>query len=73
MRERGRRIVERIDVLDVVPLGPPVEDVPITVLWPRSRNLAPKVRVVVDALVDAFRPVPPWDLNWPASNRTQHC
>ncbi|RQQ51243.1 LysR family transcriptional regulator [Burkholderia stagnalis] len=56
----------RDGTLDVVPLGAPVEDVPITALWPRSRTLAPKVRVVVDALVDAFRPVPPWDLNWPA-------
>ncbi|MBN3817724.1 LysR family transcriptional regulator [Paraburkholderia sp. Se-20369] len=56
----------RDGTLDVVPLSAPVEDMPVTALWPRSRNLAPKVRVVVDALVDAFQPVPPWDLNWPA-------
>jgi DNA-binding transcriptional LysR family regulator len=42
--------------LEVVPLPTPAEDVPITALWPRSRDLAPKVRVVVDALVDAFTP-----------------
>jgi DNA-binding transcriptional LysR family regulator len=52
--------------LDVVPIAAPVEDLPITALWPRSRALAPKVRVVVDALVDAFQPIPPWDQVWPA-------
>ncbi|MCW6506419.1 LysR substrate-binding domain-containing protein [Lichenifustis flavocetrariae] len=40
--------------LEVVPIATPAEDVPITALWPRSRDLAPKVRVVVDALVEAF-------------------
>lgn len=42
--------------LEVVPIATPAEDVPITALWPRSRDLAPKVRVVVDALVKAFMP-----------------
>ncbi|HEY0198463.1 MAG TPA: LysR family transcriptional regulator [Rhodanobacter sp.] len=42
--------------LEVVPISTPAEDVPISALWPRSRNLAPKVRVVVDALVEAFGP-----------------
>jgi DNA-binding transcriptional LysR family regulator len=27
---------------------------------PRSRNLAPKVRVFVDFLASRFRPSPPW-------------
>ena len=45
--------------LEVVPIPTPAEDVPITALWPRSRDLAPKVRVVVDALVEAFMPTPP--------------
>lgn len=40
--------------LEVVPIATPAEDAPITALWPRSRDLAPKVRVVVDALVEAF-------------------
>lgn len=40
--------------LEVTPIPTPAEDAPITALWPRSRNLAPKVRAVVDALVDAF-------------------
>lgn len=43
--------------LEVVQIATPVEDVPITTLWPRSRDLAPKVRVVVDALVEAFRSI----------------
>lgn len=47
--------------LEVVPIPTPAEDVPIAALWPRSRDLAPKVRVVVDALVEAFIPTPPWE------------
>lgn len=47
--------------LEVVPIPVPAEDVPITALWPRSRDLAPKLRAVVDALVEAFTPMPPWD------------
>ena len=47
--------------LEVVPIPTPVEDVPMTALWPRSRDLAPKVRVVVDALVEAFTPTHPID------------
>lgn len=42
--------------LEVVPIPTPTEDVPITALWPRSRDLAPKVRAVVDALIEAFKP-----------------
>ncbi|UGV28480.1 LysR family transcriptional regulator [Rhodopseudomonas boonkerdii] len=34
---------------------------PIHVLWPHARGLPPKVRVVVDELVEHFLPVPPWD------------
>lgn len=29
-------------------------------LYPKSRNLAPKVRVFVDFLVSHFQPIPPW-------------
>lgn len=39
----------------------PVEAVEIMALWPRTRDLSPKVRVTIDALADAFLPVPPWD------------
>lgn len=34
---------------------------PIHAVWPRTRHLAPKVRVVVDELVKRFTPRPPWE------------
>lgn len=34
---------------------------PIHVIWPRSRLVAPKVRVVIDELVARFIPQPPWN------------
>ena len=37
------------------------EDMPIHVLWPRVRDVTPKVRVVVDELVLRFLPTPPWN------------
>jgi DNA-binding transcriptional LysR family regulator len=37
-----------------------VENFPVHALWPKTRSVAPKVRVVVDALVERFSP-PPWD------------
>ncbi|PKU22904.1 LysR family transcriptional regulator [Telmatospirillum siberiense] len=51
----------RLGRLEVVPILTPPDDVPISAIWPRSRDLSPKVRVVVDALVAAFMPIPPWD------------
>lgn len=38
-----------------------VEEFDVYALWPRTRDLAPKIRVVVDELVSRFSPVPPWD------------
>lgn len=35
---------------------------PIHALWPHARHMAPKVRVVVDELVNRFLPEPPWDM-----------
>ena len=58
--------------LEVVPIATPAEDVPITALWPRSRDLAPKIRAVVDALVAAFLPVPPWDGEALSAGRYAH-
>jgi DNA-binding transcriptional LysR family regulator len=37
------------------------EPTSIHALWPRARDLAPKVRVVVDELVRRLSPTPPWD------------
>ncbi|TCV93518.1 LysR substrate-binding domain-containing protein [Biostraticola tofi] len=47
--------------LTVLTLSIPSADLPITALWPRSRDLAPKVRVIGDALVSQFVPLTPWD------------
>jgi DNA-binding transcriptional LysR family regulator len=47
--------------LETLAISTRTEDVPIFALWPRSRDLSPKVRVVVDALVNTFMPVAPWD------------
>jgi DNA-binding transcriptional LysR family regulator len=38
------------------------EHSPIHALWPRARDLLPRVRATVDALVANFLPVAPWDL-----------
>jgi DNA-binding transcriptional LysR family regulator len=38
-----------------------VDDIEVHALWPRTRDLAPKIRVVVDELLHRFSPVPPWD------------
>ena len=35
---------------------------PIHALWPQTRHLSSKVRVVVDELVSRFLPVSPWDI-----------
>lgn len=56
--------VVRLGHLRVLPIATPAEDAPVSALWPRSRALSPKLRVVVDALVEALRstpslPVPP--------------
>lgn len=53
----------RIGQLETVPIVTPAEDAAISALWPHSRNLAPKVRAVVDALVAAFLPIPSWDID----------
>ncbi len=34
---------------------------PIRALWPATRDLAPKIRVVVDQLIACFLPLAPWD------------
>lgn len=34
---------------------------PIHALWPQTRHMSPKVRVVVDEMVSSFHPEPPWN------------
>jgi DNA-binding transcriptional LysR family regulator len=38
------------------------EHSPIYALWPRARDLLPRIRRSVDALVGRFLPIAPWDL-----------
>lgn len=38
-----------------------VQGSPIHALWPATRDLAPKIRAAVDALLSAFTPEAPWD------------
>jgi DNA-binding transcriptional LysR family regulator len=33
-------------------------------LYPHSRHLAAKVRVLVDFLAERYRGTPPWDVGW---------
>ncbi len=44
--------------------GTPFEGAPITALWPRAHPPAPKIRATLDALVNAFLPMPPWDADF---------
>jgi DNA-binding transcriptional LysR family regulator len=53
----------RSGALELLLYSDPIPVAPIHVIWPKSRDLAPKLRAAVDALVAAFSPVPPWDLN----------
>lgn len=39
------------------------------VVYPRNRNLAPKVRVFVDFLSARFRPSPPWEMGFAPAGR----
>ncbi|WP_213992573.1 LysR family transcriptional regulator [Sodalis sp. dw_96] len=48
----GREI--RQGTLVTVPIRTPEDDAPVSALWPVSRNLSPRIRVVVDRLVAAF-------------------
>jgi DNA-binding transcriptional LysR family regulator len=47
--------------LEMVLSGNAVEEYDVYALWPRTRDLAPKIRVVVDELLRRFSPIPPWD------------
>jgi len=46
--------------LEMVLSDSAVDDLPVHALWPKTRDLAPKIRVVVDDLLRHFSPVPPW-------------
>lgn len=47
--------------LEAVLTAPGVEDMPMHVLWPKVRDMTPKVRVVVDEIIKGFGSVLPWE------------
>lgn len=49
----------RLGCLRVLPISAPLEDATVSALWPGSRDLSPKLRVVVDALIEALQSSPP--------------
>ena len=48
--------------LEMVLSDTTIDDIPAHALWPKTRDLAPKIRVVIDELLRRFQPVPPWDI-----------
>jgi len=48
-------------LVEVLPDYPLVADSSIWALYPSNRIVAPKVRAMIDFLLDQFQPVPPWE------------
>lgn len=48
-------------LVEVLPEFPLVTDVSIWMLYPSRRIVAPKVRAMIDFLVEQFQPSPPWE------------
>jgi DNA-binding transcriptional LysR family regulator len=48
------------DLVEVLPDFPLVTESSIWALYPASRAIAPKVRAMIDFLLERFAPVPPW-------------
>lgn len=44
--------------LRIIPVATPEYDAPVSALWPVSRNLSPRIRVVVDKLYSVFSKAP---------------
>lgn len=48
-------------LVEVLPEFPLVTDASIWILYPSRRIIAPKVRAMIDFLLERFQPVPPWE------------
>lgn len=48
-------------LVEILPEFPLVTDVSIWVLYPSRRIVAPKVRAMIDFLMQRFQPIPPWE------------
>lgn len=48
-------------LIEVLPDFPLITEASIWLLYPSRRIIAPKVRAMIDFLIDQFQPVPPWE------------
>ncbi|MEO1387015.1 MAG: LysR family transcriptional regulator [Cyanobacteria bacterium J06634_6] len=48
-------------LVEVLPKYPLITEAAIWLLYPSRRILAPKVRAMINFLIDQFQPVPPWE------------
>ena len=55
-------------LVEVLPEFPLVTDASIWLLYPSRRIVAPRVRVMIDFLIEQFQPIPPWEENRELNN-----
>ena len=48
-------------LVEVLPKFPLVTEASIWLLYPSSQIVAPRVRVMIDFLIEQFQPIPPWE------------
>ncbi len=48
-------------LVEVLPDFPLITEAAIWLLYPSRRIIAPKVRAMIDFLIDQFQPIPPWE------------
>ena len=48
-------------LVEVLPRFPLVTEASIWLLYPSRRIVAPRVRVMIDFLIEQFQPLPPWE------------
>ena len=55
-------------LVEVLPEFPLVTEASIWLLYPSRRIVAPRVRVMIDFLIEQFQPIPPWEENRELNN-----
>ena len=55
-------------LVEVLPEFPLVTEASIWLLYPSRRIVAPRVRVMIDFLIEQFQPIPPWESNRELNN-----
>ena len=48
-------------LVEVLPEFPLLTEASIWLLYPSRRIVAPRVRVMIDFLIQQFQPIPPWE------------